>query len=251
MSRDTFTILCDELRPHIERRRTRFRKPVSVEVRVAVTIWRLGTNVEFRTIAELFGLGRSTVGEIVLDTCTCDAITSHLLPRYVHVPHNDRLKEVVDGFEHRWSFPQTVGAIDGSHIPILKPKDSASDYYNRKGFYSVIMQAVVEFRGLFMDVNIGWPGKVHDARVLANSTFFRRGNSGNLFPSWSRTMGEVNVPLFVLGDPAYPLLNCMAGHGFRLDLDFFTWADMRRYLNSNANNFLKFNLYARTYVLRT
>ena len=176
-----------------------------MEFRVAVTIWRLRTNVpQFHTIAELFGLGRSTVGEIVLNTC--NAITSHLLPRYVHVPQNDRLKEVVDGFEHRWGFPQPVGSIDGSHIPILKPKDSASDYYNRKGFYSVIMQAVVEFRGLFMDVNIGWPGKVHDARVLANSTFFRRGNSGNLFPSWSRTMGEVNVPLFVLGDPAYLLL---------------------------------------------
>ena len=31
--------------------------------------------------------------------------------------------------------------------------------------------------------------------------------------------------------------NCTAGHGFRLDLDFFTWAGVRRYLNSNANNF--------------
>ena len=204
MSRDTFIILCNELKPHLERRKTKFRNPVSVEVRVAVTIWRLGTNVEFRTIAELFGLGRSTVGEIVLDTC--DAITSHLFPRYVYVPQNDRLKEVIDGFEHRWGFPQTVGAIDGSHIPILKPKDSASDYYNRKGFYSIIMQAVVEFRGLFIDINIGWPGKVHDARVLVNSTFFRKGNSGNLFPRWSRTMSGVNVPLLVLGDPAYPLL---------------------------------------------
>ena len=31
--------------------------------------------------------------------------------------------------------------------------------------------------------------------------------------------------------------NCTAGHGFRLDLDFFTRAGVRRYLNSNANNF--------------
>ena len=29
--------------------------------------------------------------------------------------------------------------------------------------------------------------------------------------------------------------NCTAGHGFRLDLDFFTRAGVRRYLNSNAN----------------
>ena len=30
--------------------------------------------------------------------------------------------------------------------------------------------------------------------------------------------------------------NCTAGHGFRLDLDFFTRAGVRCYLNSNANN---------------
>ena len=31
--------------------------------------------------------------------------------------------------------------------------------------------------------------------------------------------------------------NCKAGHGFRLGLDFFTRAGVRRYLNSNASNF--------------
>ena len=45
--------------------------------------------------------------------------------------------------------------------------------------------------------------------------------------------------------------NCTAGHGFRLDLDFFTWAGVRRYLNSNANNFFNINLNAHTYVRRT
>ncbi len=36
------------------------------------------------------------------------------------------------------------------------------------------MQAVVDFRGLFMNVNIGWPGKVHDARVFVNSSFYQQ-----------------------------------------------------------------------------
>ena len=68
MTRDTFEIVCNELRPHIERQVTRFRQPVSMEARVAVTIWRLGTNIEHRTIAALFGLRGSTVCEIVPDT---------------------------------------------------------------------------------------------------------------------------------------------------------------------------------------
>ena len=69
MSYETFNLLVKELKPSVERRDTTLRRAVPVEERVAVTIWRLATNVEHRTLAALFGLGRSTVGEIVIDTC--------------------------------------------------------------------------------------------------------------------------------------------------------------------------------------
>ena len=104
---------------------------MSVEVRVAVTIWKLATTVEYRTLAALFGLGRSTVGQIVIDTCA--AIMDHSLSRFVKVPDRTHLKTIVDGFEDLWGFPQAAGAIDGTHIPIIRPETSASDYYNRKG----------------------------------------------------------------------------------------------------------------------
>ena len=186
--------------------RTTYRKSISVEVRVAITIWRLGTNIEYHTIAALFRLGRSTACKIVLDTC--EVIARHLMRKYMYVriPQNESLREIIDGFQCRWGFPQTVGAIDGTHIPILRPQESASDYYNRKGYYSILMQAIVECRGIFIDVNIGWPGKVHDARVFANSSCYRKGSNGTFFPDWSRVIGGVSVPLVILGDPAYPLL---------------------------------------------
>ena len=117
-----------------------------MEQRVAVTIWKLVTNVEYRTLS---GLGRSTVGEIVFETC--NAIASHLLPKYVR----EKLKETVDGFDTCLGFPQAAGAIDGTHITILRPDECATDYYNCKGQYSNIMQAMVDFRGLFMDIYIG------------------------------------------------------------------------------------------------
>ena len=57
MSQHTFTILCNEVRQFIEKQTTRFRESISVEKRVAVTIWKLATKCEYRTISNLFGIG--------------------------------------------------------------------------------------------------------------------------------------------------------------------------------------------------
>ena len=102
-----------------------------------------------------------------------------------------------------------IRAIDGTHIPIVSPAQCSKDYYNRKGFHSVLMQGAVDNVGRFVDVYVGWPGSVHDARVFANSGLYRRGQTKSLFPSWTETLGPGNkeVPLVYLGDPAYPLLD--------------------------------------------
>ena len=84
--------------------------------------------------------------------------------------------------------------------------DSVSDYFNCKCHYSALMQAVVDFRGLFMDINIGWPGKVHDAHVFANSSLYLKGSNGTLLPNWKHFISGVDVPLLILGDPVYPQL---------------------------------------------
>ena len=205
MKKQTFCLLCLELKPFLIKQVTRFRLPIDVDEQVAIMLWRLATNTEYRTIAALFGVGISTVCSIVHKTA--QIVVEFLLPKYVCIPLEDKLKEIVAEFESLWGFPQVVGAIDGTHIPILHPQESPSDYYNRKNFYSIIMQAVVDSRCCFVDVNIGWPGKVHDARVLSNSSFFWKANEGSLFPNWKRKINGVDIPLLILGDPAYPLMS--------------------------------------------
>ena len=203
VSRETFQYLCTVLQPHV-RHTSAIREVISVEKRVAITLWRLGTNIEYRTISHLFGVGLSSACIIVHEVCK--AIVDVLLAKYIKIPSGNQALEVVKGFEDRWDFPQCFGSIDGSHIPILPPANDARDYYNRKGFHSVVIQALVDHQHRFMNVNVGWPGSVHDARILSNSEVFEKGESGTLTPNFIRTFGGVPVPVVIIGDPAYPLL---------------------------------------------
>lgn len=53
---------------------------------------------------------------------------------------------------------------------------------------------------------MGWPASVHDARVFAHSSLYSRISRGELLPSdKTMTCNGVNIPLFVIGDSAYPL----------------------------------------------
>ncbi|XP_078021421.1 uncharacterized protein LOC144461775 [Epinephelus lanceolatus] len=204
MTRATFNVLCNILRGQLTRQDTRFRKAVSVELRVAICLWRLATNLELRSLSHLFGVGLSSACSFTQEVVS--AINEILAPQYLHTPSAAELEGIVRGFRERWKFPQCAGAVDGTHIPILAPPNNSADYYNRKGVYSVILQGVVDHNMKFWDVNIGWPGRVHDARVFSNSSLYQQGQNGTLLPGRSETIQDVDVPLVILGDAAYPLL---------------------------------------------
>ena len=105
-----------------------------------------------------------------------------------------------------WGYP-CGGTIDGSHIPVSVPSELHIDYYNRKGWYSVVLQGLVDHKYCFTDIYVGWPGSVHDARVFANSDLYHKGQRGTLFPKSSLWLErDNNIPVVVLGDSAYPLM---------------------------------------------
>ena len=189
MSRQTFTYLCERLSPTLRRKDTIMRRCISVEQRVAITLWCLATPAEYRTVAHLFGVARSTVCEIVHETC--NAIVSTLLNTYIKFPNGDVLDSVVDSFLTKWGVPQCVGAIDGCHIPIAAPVNNHTDYYNRKGWYSMILQGVVDANYCFLDICIGWPGSVHDARVFAHSPLYTNITEKELLPNKTLTVNGI------------------------------------------------------------
>ena len=66
-------------------------------------------------------------------------------------------------------FDGCVGALDGIAIPLEKPRDvtNLASFYNRKGFYAIPVQAVVDARCRFVSFSANWVGSTHDAVVHA------------------------------------------------------------------------------------
>ena len=65
MPKEAFNILCDQLRPYVNPQTTNMLDPGPLEKRVAITIYKLASNVEFHDVANLFGIGASTACNIL------------------------------------------------------------------------------------------------------------------------------------------------------------------------------------------
>ena len=65
------------------------QQAISVQQRVAITLWCLATPAEYRTIAHLFGVARSTVCEIVHEASS--AIVRNLMTTYIKIPTGNQL----------------------------------------------------------------------------------------------------------------------------------------------------------------
>ncbi|TNN66988.1 putative nuclease HARBI1 [Liparis tanakae] len=203
MSKETFLQLCDRLRPRLARQDTSFRLALPVEKRVAVALWRLASNVEYRTISALFGVGKSTVCRCVRDMC--HAIVALLGPVYLQPPGERELEASAQLFLSKWGFPHCVAAVATLHTAIITPSDNASDYANPGGWLSVLTQVVVGGRGQFWDVCASFPGGTEPADVLQNSSLWATAADGGLSPASPPSFMGKPLRYVLLGEACYPL----------------------------------------------
>ena len=150
----------------------------------------------FCSVSDRFDLSRSTTHSIFVQLCS--AIHLKTSRRIIRWPsEDDDFRAVELGFRNRNGIPCVIGAIDGCHIPIKAPTHCPENYYNRKSFYSVLLQGICDFNMKFTDCYVGWPESVHDSQVLQRSDLYTRiiTDKDQLFPSDTYKIGDAVYPL--------------------------------------------------------
>lgn len=79
------------------------------------------------------------------------------------------------------------------------------DYFSRYQQHDFIIQAIVDGKKIFIDFACGFPGSMHDARVLRRSTIFQRAEHGDILTQPHANVNGHEIGPYLLGDSAYPL----------------------------------------------
>lgn len=153
-----------------------------------------------------FRVAENTICHIIPETC--EAIIAEYAEEYVHLPTTeDEWKQVADGFKRRWNWHNCLGALDGKHVRIRCPPHSGSVYYNYKGFFSIVLLALVDSNYRFLFVEVGANGGSSDGGVFERGLLRQAVEEGTLGipPPTALDGDEQQVPYSFVGDDAFPL----------------------------------------------
>ena len=165
----------------------------------------LSTGMAFRSLAFSYRISNNTTAGIIYDTG--DAIWECLVAKRMPFRTTELLEKSAKDYEHLWNFPNCVASIDGKHVHIKCPKSSGSRYFNYKGFFSVILQGLLDTRYKFLSVDVGAYGRQSDSGVFSQSNLYQHLESGSFpFPHPKQISGTTTkLPYVTLGDQGYPL----------------------------------------------
>ncbi|KAL3984487.1 hypothetical protein ACER0C_016112 [Sarotherodon galilaeus] len=141
-------------------------------IETLVFIFWLVSGASYMVVARVFGMPRSTVHTIV------HRVTEEVVAICHQVIHHLGSVRGFAGLARCRAFLKAMGAIEGCHIRI---KCQAA------------LMAVCDHQGCFIDKYLGWPGSVHDSRVLRHSPLYRK----SVYPPPGH---------FILADGGYPCL---------------------------------------------
>ena len=203
---DLFEEMLARIEHRIKKTHTNLKKPLEPGLKLAVTLRFLATGEAYKSLATAFRIGANSISIFVPEVC--EAIIQEYMDEWLVCPKTpEEWKTVAEGFSTKWQFHHTLGAIDGKHIKIFCPPKSGTVYYNYKGYYSIVLMAIVDADGKFIYVDVGAPGSCSDGGIFRDTPLrehLEQGTAG--LPEDEPLPGEERpCPYFFVGDAAFPL----------------------------------------------
>ncbi|KYO45018.1 hypothetical protein Y1Q_0007329 [Alligator mississippiensis] len=163
MTQATFLGLLEQLHLHLELKETNIWQPLPTDTWLAISLLKLATSASLHYVGHLFGMGKATITEAILEVC--DTLSDVL--GYTMLCVHDLLAVVV-GF-HDLGFSQCIRALDRTHIPITCPLQRDHPYYSQWCFQSIVLQVITDHCSVFTNMSASWVDSAYNACIFQNS----------------------------------------------------------------------------------
>ncbi|KAK3886761.1 hypothetical protein Pcinc_009081 [Petrolisthes cinctipes] len=187
LDREGIIFVTDLVRP-VLLRPTVANKALTPEQKVIITLRYVATAKMQLCNGDDLGVSQQTVSRVISETL--DALCAQpIFKRFIKFPPIQQLQQKKEQFREVAGFPEVVGAIDGTHIRIVKPSEFEVEYVNRKRYHSINVQVVFDAKYNIIDLEARWPGSVHDSRILNESGLKRMFETGAV-PAGCHLLGD-------------------------------------------------------------
>ena len=135
----------------------------------------IGSTETIQDRSELSGVCNAT--RIRIRRQVTDAIITELLDPTIQWPNVGEYQNISAHFSasEQYNFPNVIGGVDESHIPISKPYENPDAFYDRRKFNSVFLHTVCREDMRFTDICVGYQGRMHDSTILKASDIWNTG----------------------------------------------------------------------------
>ncbi|KAJ1153138.1 hypothetical protein NDU88_005900 [Pleurodeles waltl] len=166
LDRATIQELCTQFEPDLMSA-TRHPTGIPPQVQVLSVLQFLASGSFQTTVAMAIGMSQPMFSNVL--SRMFSALLNHMRS-YIVFPQVEDLPTVKGDFYAQGHIPNIIGATDGTHVALVPPHRSEQVYRNQKSCHSMNVQMVCLADQYISHVNAMFPGSVHDAYILRNSS---------------------------------------------------------------------------------
>ena len=163
---------------------------LGVETQVLVALRYYASGCFYVDTGVAHGISKSSVSRALHQVT--DSLCEHVQQYISFSTEDESLRIRKEKFFEFSNFPNVIGLVDGTQVPIKGPIVDEHLYVCRKGYHSVNMQIVCGPSLDILDIVSKWPGSAHDSFVWANCTL-------------KEHLANTETNGFILGDSGYAL----------------------------------------------